>query len=81
MTKYDVLLIINCYKIMVVFVDYSCLHHYKNTKEKLLKTNPAICFDKVWRFQLLHINTSKPKSVDILHETYTQGMQGDNCNQ
>jgi hypothetical protein len=66
---------------MVVFVDYSCLHHYKNTEEKLLKINPAICFDKVSRFQHLHVNTSKPKSVDILHEAYTQGMQGDNCNQ
>ena len=46
---------------MVVFVDYCCLHHYKNTKEKLLKTNGAIGFDKMWKFQLLHVNTSKSK--------------------
>jgi len=68
---------------MVVFVDFSCLHHYKNTKEKLLESNAAICFNKMWRFQNLHLNTrtSKSKSVDIMHEAYTQGMQGDNCNQ
>ena len=66
---------------MVVFVDYSCLHHYKNTKEKLLKINAAVCFDKMWRFQHLHVNTSISKSVDILHEAYTQGMQGDESNQ
>ena len=40
---------------MVVLVDYSCLHHYKNIKEKLLKSNAAICFDEMWRFQHLHI--------------------------
>jgi hypothetical protein len=67
-----VLLIINFYKIMIVFVDYSCLHHYKNTKEMLLKTNATICFDKMWRFQHLHVNTSKSKSVVIIHKAHKE---------
>jgi len=28
-----------------------------------------------------YVNTSKSKSVDLIHEAYTHGMQGDNCNQ
>ena len=54
---------------MVIFVNYSCLHHYKKSKEKFLKTNAAICFDKIWRLQHLHVNPYKSKSVDIIHST------------
>jgi hypothetical protein len=29
------------------------IHHYKNTKEELLKANAAVCFNKMWRLQHL----------------------------
>jgi hypothetical protein len=36
------------------------IHHYKNTKEKLLKTNTAIWLNKVCRYKYL-----APKCMDV----------------
>ena len=40
------------------------IHHYKDTKEKLLKTNAAVWFKKMFRFKQL-----TPKYSQIIFKT------------
>jgi len=54
------------------------VHHYKNTREKLLQTNAAIWFNKVCRFKQL-----TPKYVQIKEEIKecTKIIREITCNQ
>ena len=51
------------------------IHLHKNTKQKLLKTNAAIWFNKMCRHKHLAPKYIKLKSVEIAHEASIPGMQ------
>jgi hypothetical protein len=44
-------------------------HHYRNTKEKVLTTNGAACFDKICRFKhLMPKNNDKDREKEKKQE-------------
>jgi len=56
----------------------------------IIRTSKKSCLKVMRQYVLMkcgdsniytYVNTSKSKSVDLIHEAYTHGMQGDNCNQ